>query len=185
MYAYIYSVRVHIFLHLERTNLFVAAIMGNNIVYTIGFTCRPHYEYEGDTDHCWMTREGQVDINRIVSLWMPAENTLTLEDVARLMDKLAASEVDLRLESFIGRINNMTFHSQTIPREQMRSLLAKDYIYEGESFTANLTASRRVKQRVLCILVLCPCFVCCTVDIPHHPAKSVTYRPTSQKLQNY
>ena len=146
--------------------------MGN---YIIGFTCRPHYKE--DADHCWMTREGELDIrstNRIVSLWMPAQNSLTLEDVARLMENLASSEVDRRLESYSGSIDNMTFRGETIPREQLKSVFAKDYIREGESFTARLAASRSPRP-----VVWCPCFICYTVANPHHPADSVTHTPPS------
>ena len=89
----------------------------------VSYTCTPHYKE--DAGHSWLDQDSSVYVWSTVSLWMPSQNTLTLEDIVLLMESFASSHIDWWLVFYSG---------QTIVRDQMSRLSAKDYVREDEPF---------------------------------------------------
>ncbi len=123
------------------------------------FTVTPRYK--DDADHPWVTKQGAITI----SVWMSPRTTMTLEDVALLIEQFAANTISqqLKLQSaanpvanatnknlnYQGEINSMTFRGQIIERAQMATYPATEYLRDGEKF--NLFMTQRVS--VCCVLV--------------------------------
>ncbi len=130
--------------------------MGASSSSVTPLTVTPHYK--DDADQAWVTREGLIQL----SIWLSPHTTMTLEDVALLVEQFAANSTTQQVQQqaannrlastsnikYQGRVNSMTFRGQTIDRAQMPNYLAKDYLKEGENF--NMLATQHVS-------------ICCTI----------------------
>ncbi len=117
--------------------------------------------YKDDADHPWVTREGVIQI----SVWMNPRTTMTLEDVAQLIEQYAANTVSQQLNqqaatnvmvkaaskniNYQGQISSMTFRGQVIERVQMATYPATEYMRDGENFNLFMTQL----FSVCCVLV--------------------------------
>ncbi len=102
--------------------------------------------FKDDAVQPWVTKEGLIQ----VSIWMQPNSTMTLEDVARLIEQYATNLTSQQLHhagnanalaapaanntTYTGVVNNMTFRGQTFDRSQLIKCTAVEYMKDGENF---------------------------------------------------
>ncbi len=122
------------------------------------FTVTPRYK--DDADHSWVTKQGVIAL----SVWMNSRTTITLEDVALLIEQYVEAQISQQLKirsanssvekaakvNYHGEINSMTFRGQVIERAEMATHPATVYMKDGENFSLYMT--QRVENHC-CVLV--------------------------------
>ncbi len=117
--------------------------------------------FKEDAQQPWVTKEGLYQF----SIWMHPKNTMTLEDVARLIEQYAANKTAQQLQqqatvnpiagaasnntTYTGVVNSMTFRGQVIDRSQLFNYAAVDYMKEGENFSFMATQT----FKICCVVV--------------------------------
>ncbi len=117
--------------------------------------------FKEDAQQPWVTKEGIIQL----SVWMHPKSTMTLEDVARLIEQYAVNTTAQQLQqqatvnplagaasnntTYSGIVNSMTFRGQVINRSQLFNYAAVDYMKDGENFSFLMTQT----FQVCCVVV--------------------------------
>ena len=164
--------------------------MSSHSTSSITFSVLP--KYKNDAEEPWVTQEGQLNM----SVWLHPKTSMTLEDVAKLIEKFASSMVSEQLNqasaqnptvmsmaniNYQGTVHMMTFRGQNIRREQMINCSAKEYMRDGETFNMMFTQVMNTTVRPTKLwLLCCPCFLFCAnrSDNSQSPQAQQTERDT-------
>ncbi len=133
--------------------------MGSIHSRIIELTGIPHFKE--DANQPWVTKEGLVQL----SIWMQADSTMTLEDVARLIEQYAVNSASQQLQqqatvhplasatsnstTYTGIVNSMTFRGQVMNRSQLVNYAAIDYMKDEENFSFLMTQT----FQICCVIV--------------------------------
>ena len=103
---------------------------------SVTYSCTPHYKE--DADKPWVTLESEL----AYSIWLSPKSSMTLEDVAKLIESFVTGQISQQLAhkdpvvnyNYEGVVRSMIFRGQDIQRTQMANYSVKDYVREGEPF---------------------------------------------------
>ena len=130
---------------------------------SVTYSCTPHYKE--DADKPWVTLESEL----AYSIWLSPKSSMTLEDVAKLIESFVTGQISQQLAhkdpvvnyNYEGVVRSMIFRGQDIQRTQMANYSVKDYVREGEPF--NLVFAQTFRAKFNPLVFLCPCYgvLCC------------------------